>query len=61
MLTNPSTGYSEIGVISSLQEATPLTPTEQTVNGQIQVVLETPLQDQPQIGSCVYTTLVTDG
>jgi hypothetical protein len=60
MLTNPSTGYSEIGVISSLQEATPLTPTEQVIDGHIRVVLETPLQDQPQIGSCIYTTLVTD-
>lgn len=60
MLTNPTTGYSEIGIISSLQEATPLTPTEQLVDGQIQVVLETPLQDQVQVGSCLYTTIVTD-
>jgi hypothetical protein len=60
MLTNPTTGFSEIGVISSLQEATPLTPTEQVVDGHVQVVLETPLENQVQIGSCVYTTLLSD-
>lgn len=60
MLTNPTTGFSEIGVISSLQEAEPLTPTEQVVDGHVQVVLETPLQDQLQVGSCVYTTLLSD-
>lgn len=60
MLTNPTTGFSEIGVISSLQEAEPLTPTEQVVDGHVQVVLETPLQDQVQVGSCIYTTLLSD-
>lgn len=60
-LTNPNTGFSEIGVISSIPESFSLTPTETTdADGNIKVVLETPLEEQPQVGYCSYQTVLSD-
>jgi len=59
-LTNPTTGFSEIGYIESIQEALINSPVEEVVDGNIRVVLETPLEQEPQVASCVYTTLVSD-
>ena len=60
-LTNPTTGFSEIGVISSIPEAFDMSPTETTDNkGSIVVALETPLEDLPQEATCTYETLVSD-
>ena len=61
LLTNPTTGFSEIGVISSIPEAFNFTPTETTDDkGNIVVQLETPLEEQQQVATCSYTTLVSD-
>lgn len=59
-LTNPQTGFSEIGFISTFQEAIPLSPNETIVDGNIEVVLETPLEEVSQTFSCLYTTLISD-
>lgn len=60
-LTNPTTGYSEIGTISSIPQAFSLTPTETTdANGNIRVVLETPLEETTQTAYCEYQTLLSD-
>jgi hypothetical protein len=59
-LTNPTTGFSEIGFIESIQEALINSPVEEVVDGNIRVVLETPLEQTPQVASCVYTTIISD-
>ena len=59
-LTNPDTGFSEIGFINSFYEDEILTPTEQVSGGVISVVLETPLENITQVAKCVYTTLISD-
>jgi hypothetical protein len=59
-LTNPTTGFSEIGYIESIQEALINSPVEEVVDGNIRVVLETPLEQTPQVASCVYTTIISD-
>ncbi len=59
-LTNPITGLSEIGSIGSFFIDEGLTPVEQIVDGQITVVLETPLEDTTQVATCNYIQLITD-
>lgn len=60
-LTNPTTGYSEIGYINVNFETPNLTPQETTdEDGDLKVVLETPLQDTPQVAMCSYVTLISD-
>lgn len=60
-LVNPTTGVSEIGYISSFYEDPSISPTEQIDSlGNITVVLETPLEMEPQTAVCTYTTLISD-
>lgn len=60
LLTNPTTGFSEIGYVDSISSTSGLTPVEQIVNGQIQVVIEDALENTVQTSMCTYTTLVSD-
>jgi len=59
-LTNPTTGVSEIGRISGLGSTQGLTPAETTNGSNLQVVLETPLEQTTQISTCSYETLLDD-
>lgn len=59
-ITNPLTGISEIGYVSGDQKAEELFPTEQTVDGQLEAVLEDPLEITNQEDKCVYVTLLSD-
>lgn len=59
-LTNPTTGFSEIGVIESFYFEEGDSPVETGTGDTLQVVLETPLEDQPQTALCNYTTILTD-
>jgi hypothetical protein len=60
-LTNPTTGYSEIGYINSFRNHSELTPIEQlNSEGNIVVQLETPLENVIQVEECAYVTLVSD-
>ena len=60
MLTNPITGFSEIGYINSFLEPEDVSPIELNTNGDITVVLETPLEDTVQVATCNYVTLLSD-
>ena len=59
-LTNPTTSFSEIGFISTLQEAEILQPNESQVGDEIVVILETPLEEVIQTTSCIYNLVMTD-
>jgi hypothetical protein len=59
-LTNPTTNFSEIGYITVMQEADILQPNESIVNGEIQVILETPLENLPQVSTCPFITIISD-
>jgi hypothetical protein len=59
-LTNPSTGFSEIGFIDTFQEAEDFTPDETGTGQTLAVVLETPLENTVQEWQCNYNTLLTD-
>lgn len=60
MLTNPTTGFSEIGYINTFLEVSDVSPVEQNNNGDITVIVETPLEDTVQVAICNYTTLLSD-
>lgn len=61
-LTNPTTGFSEVGYISVNQEEDLIiTPTEsQDSSGNISVILEQPLENQEQQFTCAYNTIIND-
>jgi hypothetical protein len=59
-LVNPLTNISEIGFVPANQEAEELFPVEETVDGELQAVLEAPLEIVNQEDACVYTTLLSD-
>jgi hypothetical protein len=59
-LTNPTTGFSEIGFISTMQEAERLTPNESQVGTEIEVILENPLENTTQTNTCIYNTILSD-
>ena len=59
-ITNPLTNISEIGYVSGEQEAEELIQVEQIVDGNLQAVLETPLENYTQEDKCEYVTLLTD-
>ena len=59
-LTNPDTGCSEIGFINSFYTLDGVEQVETQCDCKIQVVLENPLEDQVQIATCEYNTLVSD-
>lgn len=59
-LTNPTTGFSEIGYINSFYNYDGLEQVEKECGCDIKVILETPLEDQVQIATCTYNTLISD-
>jgi hypothetical protein len=59
-LTNPTTGDSEIGYISSFYTYTDLQQVENSCNCNISVILENPLEGQVQESICTYTTVISD-
>jgi hypothetical protein len=59
-LTNPTTSFSEIGYIEGVLTSDPLVAVETGAGDQLQVVLETPLEDIVQANMCTYITLITD-
>lgn len=60
-LTNPTTSVSEIGYIEGVLTADPLVAVETGTGDQLQVVLETPLEEVIQANSCTYVTMLSDG
>lgn len=59
-LTNPNTGYSEIGYIKSFYSYEGLEQLEKSCGCNIKVVLEEPLEGQIQEATCEYITLISD-
>lgn len=59
-LTNPDTGCSEIGYISSFYNLDGIDQVEDSCGCKISVVLENPLEDQIQEATCEYVTLISD-
>lgn len=59
-LTNPDTGCSEIGYISSFQNADSLEAISEECGCDIKIILENPLEDIQQSATCTYTTLISD-
>lgn len=59
-ITNPQTGTSEIGYIKTLQTIEEETDLEYYCGCDIKSMLANPLEDQEQIESCNYTTLIND-
>lgn len=60
-LTNPTTGDSEIGYISSFYTYTDLQQVENSCNCNISVILENPLEKQIRpVAICTYTTIISD-
>jgi hypothetical protein len=59
-LTNPTTGFSEIGFVSTLQETEILQPNESQVGQEIEVILENPLENTTQTSTCIYNPIISD-
>ena len=59
-LTNPSTGLSEIGQIANITCLDSIEAMEINCSCNIKVTLGTPLEEQEQIPTCNYETLVAD-
>jgi hypothetical protein len=59
-LTNPDTGCSEIGAISSFQNFEGIQQLEKECDCEISVILENPLEDQIQVATCHYETIISD-
>ena len=59
-LTNPTTGLSEIGYISNIQNLTTVTDLEANCGCNIVRILDTPLEEQEQIETCTYNTIISD-
>lgn len=59
-LTNPDTGLSEIGQIANITCLENIEAMEVTCGCDIRVILGEPLQDQEQIPTCNYETLISD-
>lgn len=58
--TNPDTGASEIGYITGIVDITNTDDVENICNCNIKNILASPLEDQPQIPICNYSTLLND-
>ena len=59
-LTNPTTGSSEIGYIDGNHDVSLVEDTEVLCGCTYKNILAEPLQDQTQIETCVYNTLIQD-
>lgn len=59
-LTNPSTGASEIGYISSIQNITHITEADSQCGCDFKKILDTPLEEQEQIEHCEFTSIMRD-
>ena len=59
-LTNPDTGCSEIGSISSFSNFDGIQQLEKECDCEISVILENPLEDQVQVATCHYETIISD-
>lgn len=59
-LTNPETGCSEIGYISSIQNPNSLEAISEECGCDIQVILENPLEETIQTATCTYVTIISD-
>ena len=59
-LTNPTTGCSEIGYISSFHNFDGVEQLEETCGCNISVILENPLEDQVKVATCEYNTIISD-
>jgi len=59
-LTNPDTGLSEIGQIANITCLDNIEAMEVDCNCNIKVILGTPLEEQEQVPTCNYETLIAD-
>lgn len=59
-LTNPQTGCSEIGYISSFHNIDGLDQVEETCNCNISVIIENALETQTKVATCQYFTIISD-
>lgn len=59
-LTNPETGCSEIGYISSIQNPESLEAVSKECGCDIQVILENPLENTQKLATCTYVTIISD-
>lgn len=59
-LTNATTGCSEVGYIDNITNVSGIDQIETECGCNIQVTLETPLEESEQISYCTYNTLLSD-
>lgn len=59
-LVNPDTGCSEIGYIDSFYNMEGIEQVQQNCDCDITVILENPLEEQIQVATCSYNTIISD-